>query len=163
MNIHAWAARWGIPVEAITELRAAMLAQTQIPTAKIRGTGSEGEQQMLIRLEAGRRGVFLTRNNVGVLMDKFGRPVRYGLVNESKEQNAKIKSGDLVGIMPVKIGPEHLGHVIGQFVSVECKHRDWKWKGDSHEQAQQRWAEFVIAKGGRAIFAAKPEDLDNLR
>lgn len=118
--------------------------------------GSEVRQQSLIRLAAPKHGVWLTRNNVGALMDERGVPVRYGLANESKVQNEQIKSADLIGIRPILIGPQHMGQVIGQFVSVECKHELWKYKGDKHETAQLNWANFITSKGGYAVFATGP-------
>lgn len=90
-------------------------------------------------------------------MDERGVPVRYGLANESKSQNQEIKSADLIGIKPTLIGPHHVGQVIGQFVSIECKHQTWQYKGDKHEVAQLNWANFVNSKGGFACFATGPE------
>ena len=89
-------------------------------------------------------------------MDERGVPVRYGLANESKQQNSEIKSADLIGIRPILIGPQHMGQVIGQFVSVECKHETWTYKGDKHEAAQLKWCNFVLSKGGFACFATGP-------
>lgn len=82
--------------------------------------------------------------------------MRYGLANESKAQNEQVKSGDLIGIRPILIGPQHVGQLIGQFVSVEAKHQTWVYKGDKHETAQLNWANFVISKGGFACFATGP-------
>lgn len=120
----------------------------------------EADVQARVRLEAARRGWMLWRNNVGVLMDSRGVPVRYGLANDSKKVNENVKSGDLIGIRPVVITPAHVGNVIGQFVSVECKHAGWRPSPtDTHEAAQMRWAELVLLAGGHAVFATSPEAL----
>jgi hypothetical protein len=120
----------------------------------------ESEVQARVRLEAARRGWNLWRNNVGVLMDSRGVPVRYGLANDSKAVNANVKSGDLIGIRPVLITPQHVGHYIGQFVSVECKRDGWRASAtDEHEAAQMRWAQIVLLAGGHAVFATSERDL----
>ena len=115
---------------------------------------NEATVQSLVRLEAARRGWKLFRNNVGVLMDSRGVPVRYGLANDSKQVNAAVKSGDLIGIRPVTITQGMVGSVLGQFVSIECKRAGWKPSpNDEHEKAQMRWAELVLLAGGHAVFS----------
>lgn len=94
------------------------------------------------------------RNNVGVLIDATGRPVRYGLANDSKAMNQAVKSADLIGIRPVTITPDMVGQTIGQFVSIEVKAEGWRPQpNDQHEIAQRKWAELVILAGGYAIFS----------
>lgn len=162
-DLHAWAQRHGVSPVAVAELRALMnsdLIHTGV-SLDPRG-GSENAQQNLIRLEAPRFGIWLTRNNVGCLMDETGRPVRYGLANESKAQNDVVKSADLIGIYTFTVEPRHVGMTVGQFASVECKERGWKYKGTKREKAQRTWAEFVVSKGGIACFASEPHHLQNL-
>lgn len=158
MILEAWAARWGIPHDALADLRAQLgVGGDAAPPVTVEGEpGSESRQQSLVRLEAAQRGVWLTRNNVGALLDKRGVPVRYGLANESPAQNKAVKSADLIGIKPILIGPQHLGHTIGQFVSREIKHEGWTYSGDEHEVAQLAWANFVLSKGGDAAFCSGP-------
>lgn len=120
---------------------------------------SEAAVQAQVRLEAARKGLRLWRNNVGVLTDERGVPVRYGLANDSKQLNSVVKSGDLIGWRPVLITPAHLGITIAQFVSRECKRVGWTYKGDAREQAQLRWAEMIIADGGDAAFCCGQETL----
>ena len=157
MTLDAWAAAWGIPPAAVADLRARMHVAAADPAVAVTGTpGSEARQQSLVRLDAAKCGVWLTRNNVGALLDERGVPVRYGLANESKEQNKAVKSADLIGIRPMLIGPQHMGTVIGQFVSREVKHEGWRYKGDKHEIAQLAWANFVLSKGGDAAFVTGP-------
>lgn len=122
---------------------------------------SESKQQSLIRLAASKRGILLFRNNVGALLDNRGIPVRYGLANESKAMNKKIKSSDLIGIRPVVITEDMVGQTIGQFVSIEMKTEDWKYTGNERELAQNAWLDLINKHGGFAFFATTPEDLDN--
>lgn len=156
MWLAEWAARWGIPPAALMDLQM-RLGVAEMPALKLQGDeGSESRQQSLVRLEAAQKGVWLTRNNVGALIDDRGVPVRYGLANESKEQNKQVKSADLIGIRSVLIGPQHIGKLFGQFVSREVKHAGWQYKGDEHEVAQRAWLDFVVAKGGDAAFCTGP-------
>lgn len=170
MLLDDWARQWGVPVEAVMDLRRRMgtAEQNSRPDNKERKDlpgYSESRQQSLILDVAMQNGVWLTRNNVGALLDDRGIPVRYGLANESKARNTVIKSGDLIGVRPVLIGPQHLNTVIGQIVSVECKEEDWRFNPkDKHTAAQNNWAEFLTAKGGLAMFANSPESfLQQLR
>lgn len=122
---------------------------------------SESTVQAEVRLSAVKHELQLFRNNVGVLLDETGRPVRYGLANESKELNEKIKSGDLIGWRPVFITPDMVGKVIAQFTSIECKGENSKTK-KSRARAQERWAELVRKNGGLALTlnrAIEPKDL----
>lgn len=118
-----------------------------------RKSASESNVQSRVRLEAARKGVRLWRNNVGVLKDQHGRPVRYGLANDSTNVNEVLKSGDLIGWRPVVITQDMVGKTLAVFVSRECKAEDWKWSGDEREVAQARWANLIIADGGDAGFA----------
>jgi hypothetical protein len=113
---------------------------------------SEAFVQSIVRLEAARKGIKLWRNNVGVLEDKTGRPVRYGLGNDSPALNKKVKSGDLIGWRPVLILSDHVGSMIAQFVSRECKRPDWVCTGTEHELAQIKWMDAINADGGDARF-----------
>ena len=150
--VYQWAARHGVTMAAINELQALFgMHGTPPAVPTIKGT-SEAAVQAAVRLEAARKGVRLFRNNVGALIDSRGVPVRYGLANESKGVNQSIKSADLIGWRPVLIGPQHVGQVIGQFVSRECKKVGWHYTGDDHEQAQLAWAQLVTSGGGDAAF-----------
>lgn len=156
LPLQAWAARHAIPAYALAELMAIMAP----PSPVVPDPGqpaSEGYVQSAVRLEAARCGVWLTRNNVGALQDKTGRPVRYGLANESKAQNERMKSADLIGIRAVEITPAMVGSTIGQFVSRECKHAEWKPGEDrEREAAQLAWAALVTRYGGDAKIVTGP-------
>lgn len=154
ITIYQWAAKWGVPVTAVHDLLLMLGAGFASPQGNIATGVSEAAVQSKVRLEAAQRGVTLWRNNVGVLKDINGRPVRYGLCNDSPQLNAQIKSGDLIGIRPVLVTHDHIGTTIGQFVSRECKSGGWKFKGTDREKAQFRWAELVTSRGGDAAFTS---------
>ena len=166
MNLDEWAARWDVHPHALLDLRMGLgIAHRSVEPAIAQegAPGSESRQQSLVRLEAPAKGVWLTRNNVGALMDDRGRLVRYGLWNESKQQNAVTKSSDLIGIKPILVGPQHVGRVIGQFVAREMKEERWTFNPrDKHEQAQLNFINFITAKGGDACFATGPGSFGEL-
>lgn len=124
------------------------------------GDRSEAFTQSVARLTSGGRPGKLWRNNVGALPDPSGRPVRFGLANDTKELNKKIKSGDLIGWEEIIITPEMVGMKIARFRSVECKEEGWvpapptNRDKFAHEQAQREWARIVNEAGGRATFFA---------
>lgn len=154
--LEQWARKWSIPSEALDDLRASFgCTPVVIPHAE----GSEALVQSMVRLEAARKGVKLWRNNVGVLRDMRGVPVRYGLANDSKRLNEVCKSGDLIGWRPVIVTAAHVGMRIAQFVSRECKRQGWKYTGNDHEKAQLKWAEAIVADGGDARFTSGEETL----
>lgn len=153
INLTQWAIRHGVSHVALSELQQLMYGERDDVLNITGAVNSESYVQSAIRLEASHKGVWLLRNNVGACQDKSGRLIRYGLANESKEQNKRIKSADLVGIRPVLITHEMVGQTIGQFVSREVKAGDWHYTGTAHEQAQQRWTTKVLSLGGDACFA----------
>ncbi len=149
-----WAIVWGAPPAAIADLR------TRYGMAHGRGTAdiphdakSEAGAQSRIRLEAARKGKYLWRNNVGAGHMQDGSFIRFGLANESKEVNARLKSGDLIGVAPVVITPAHVGSTIGQFLSREVKRPGWSYTGTDREAAQLKWIELINSLGGNACFA----------
>jgi hypothetical protein len=151
-----WAVRHGISTEALNELRE--IIGTSDTGVQITATG-EAAVQNAIRLATSQNGWLLWRNNVGVLQDDRGVPVRYGLANDSKALNEKVKSSDLIGIRPVLITPDMVGKTIGQFAAVEVKRSEWKYTGTKREAAQLKFINLVIAAGGFAKFANSPGDL----
>lgn len=153
-SVIQWAIRNGVSQGALSELTLIFGTAPQHVPYYSGPDHTEAYTQSLVRLEAAKKGLKLWRNNVGVLDDARGVPVRYGLANDSTRLNETIKSGDLIGWRSVLITPAHLGSTIAQFVSRECKHPRWTYKGDEHEAAQLRWAEVVIASGGDACFAS---------
>ena len=151
-----WAAQHNVTGAALADLVNLLAGNDHAPPIAV-GEASESRQQSLVRLEAPKHGFWLTRNNVGALMDERGVPVRYGLANESSAQNKQIKSGDLIGFRSKVIVAADVGSTIAQFASIECKHLGWVYRGDKHEQAQARWRDFINIHGGYAAFATGPE------
>lgn len=154
IDLRTWALRHGISEAALLDLADTLGAGTQ--PAGTNG-GSEARVQSQVRLAAPAHNMRLFRNNVGVLFDKRDVPVRFGLANESKQINERLKSADLIGWRRVTITPDMVGSIVAQFVSLECKETGWKYSGDDHEQAQQRWAALVATEGGHARFVASVE------
>lgn len=150
-TIEAWAHAWGIHPAALADLQYRLtLASTP---EHMSGAGGEAGAQVAVRLAAAQQGVALWRNNVGALQDPTGRWVRYGLCNDSKQLNERIKSGDLIGIRPITVVPSMVGTTIGQFVSREIKAPGWSYRGTGREPAQLAWAELVAGLGGDAGFS----------
>ncbi len=156
--IQQWANKWCIPQDAIIDLRA-MLGVTS-ESSKVPEKVSEAVAQQKIVLDNSMRGFRLWRNNCGAATDaRSGRPIRYGLANESKKINSKIKSSDLIGITPIRISPAHVGGLIGVFTSIEVKKPGWKYSGSDREKAQLQWLQLIANFGGIATFATTPEGI----
>lgn len=151
--LYAWAQRHGVSAEAMADL-ARVVAPPPVANGLPVHSDSEAYAQSAIRLEAAQGGNYLFRNNVGVLKDDRGRPVRYGLANDTPELNKRLKSSDLIGFRRLTIGPEHVGTVVAQFLARECKARGWRYTGTDREVAQAAWINLVLANGGDACFAA---------
>lgn len=151
MIFAAWAAKWRVPPAAIAELQASVLGLDGTPGA-VAGK-SEAAVQSQVRLEASRKGGRLWRNNVGAGYAEDGSFMRWGLANDSAQVNKVIKSADLIGLRPVLIKQQHVGLVLGQFVSREVKAAGWRYSGTDREVAQLNWATLVNTLGGDAAFA----------
>lgn len=150
--LQAWAARWGVSNAALLDLTATTLPVDGGPGRVVPGA-SEAAVQSQARVVASRMGWRVWRNNVGVYNDpETGAYVRFGLANDSAAVNRACKSADLIGVRPVVIRDEHVGHTIGQFVSIECKAAGWRWSGTEREVAQAAWARLVQSLGGHAVF-----------
>lgn len=83
------------------------------------GKNDEGESRVKekpildeIMLAAPKLGARLFRNNVGMLEDRNGQKVRYGLC---------VGSSDLIGWKQVTITPEMVGKTVAVFLAVEVK------------------------------------------
>ena len=123
----------------------------------------ESPVQQRIRLKAAYMNVEIFRNNVGVLKNEQGIPVRFGLANDSAALNKRIKSSDLIGILPTVITPDMVGKTVGVFLSVECKQSDWHLTpGDERGQAQAAFHAIVRQAGGVAGFVTCEADFEAL-
>ncbi len=120
---------------------------------------SEAGVQAAVRLAWPKRGGVLYRNNVGVYSDVRGVPIRYGLANDSRQMNRKVKSSDLIGWLPCNLG----GTVRAVFAAIECKRAGWRFNPkDEREKAQNHFLQLVRAAGGVAGFATCVEDLEEI-
>lgn len=159
MILTEWATRWGVPAAALADLRNRVLGLDGGPpgASEWRPGASEAAVQAAVRVEASRLGMRAWRNNVGAVTDPdSGSHIRYGLANDSASVNRVVKSADLIGIRPRVIQPGDVGHLIGQFVSFECKRSGWKFTGSEREVAQSNWAALVLSLGGDARFVTGP-------
>ena len=122
--------------------------------ASLAGQGMirETDAQAQVRLLASKDGARLWRNNVGAGALQDGTFVRWGLANESSAMNKALKSADLIGLRPVLITPEHVGRVLGVFVSREVKRPGWRYSGTERETAQAAWRDLINRLGGDAEF-----------
>ena len=164
-SLNEWCHKWVPHPAAERELRALLSEHDYAPPpVNPDSLSSEARVQSLIRIEAAQAGVWLTRNNVGAFVDPdSGRLVRYGLANESKQQNQQVKSADLIGFRKRVILASDVGTVIAQFVSRECKAEGWHYTGTKREQAQAAWRDFINTNGGDAAFASGPGSFNNTR
>lgn len=149
-SIHEWARRHNITPAALSELAQIMGVENTEHVSG--GDRSEARVQDLARLTASKLGWRLFRNNVGVLKDERGIPVRYGLCNDTPAMNKRIKSSDLIGIRPVIITPDMVGTTLGQFVAREIKKAGWKYTGTAREKGQLTFGEIVTSLGGDFKF-----------
>jgi hypothetical protein len=109
---------------------------------------SEQSIQQHIRLTCSRGPVRLYRNNCGVLQNRRGVPVRYGL---------QPGSSDLIGWRTVTITPDMVGQQVAVFTSIEVKTATGRVKPE-----QQQWLDAVQAAGGIAGVARSVEDAQAL-
>ena len=152
MNINEWAIKWGVPFEAVEELRAQMGVDDHSNPVTTVGL-DESNVQSMVRLEASKKGLRIWRNNIGAVHTDDGRFIRYGLANDTKRMNDSIKSSDLIGIRPVVINQKHIGITFGQFVAREIKKPGWKYTGTKRELAQLRFLNLIYSMGGDAQVA----------
>ncbi len=163
MLLNQWSQKWGISPDALADLQANYLGQRSESAHSVAASMSEASVSQRVELAFAELGGILWRNNVGVLPDLRGVPVRYGLANTSKKVNSETKSGDLIGCLPVVIQSHHVGHTLGLFVSIETKRANWTWKGNKHEQAQANWGQIVTSLGGVGMFCNDPSQIEALR
>lgn len=104
-----------------------------------------------VRIAAANAGCVLFRNNSGVATNRNGKPVRFGLANESATRNKVFKSSDLIGWT-----------ADGLFLAIEVKPHGWEYTGTNREVAQQAFHTVVRAAGGRAGFATGAADVADI-
>lgn len=146
--LHQWATDHNIEKNALDDLLG-RLCVVFTHFHKIQTASSESALQNKVRLRESEGGARLFRNNSGVAFDRTGRPVRFGLANDSTQSNKRVKSSDLIGIEPG-----------GRFVSLEIKRPGWVFRGTGEEMAQLNWITFINAMGGRAKFVSSMVDYE---
>lgn len=101
------------------------------------------------------------RNNSGALENPTtGRPIRFGLGNDSSQINAVFKSSDLIGITPTKCP---CGHVYGVFTALEIKNPDWTFDHQNkNDRAQQNFINIVKQNSGIGSFVQNQEGFYNV-
>jgi len=70
------------------------------------------EQDIMRSIMIAPHGCRLWRNNTGAIKDSEGRLVRFGLC---------IGSSDLIGIRPITVTSDMIGHTVGVFTAIEVK------------------------------------------
>lgn len=168
MTLHDWIQRWWSVLPEHARLEYAEIVQPHEYLRPVTSDQSELFVQGQIRLAASRdHGAPLWRNNSGAgeFTDEYKktRYVRFGLGNESARLNRKWKSSDLIGILPVTITPQHVGHTVGVFLAVEVKQPGWSFSAsDKRAQAQSNFLNSVAAFGGLAGFAQSVPDFERI-
>lgn len=156
-DLQSWASRHGITEAAILELIQLLATAPEAARTDL-DPCSEAGVQSAVRLRASEWGGRLWRNNVGVLFDAEGVPLRFGLANTSKRENTLLKSSDLIGLVPYRGN----GELRALFTAIECKPAGWVYKGSKREEAQLRFIKLVQVAGGIAGFATCVEDFDRM-
>lgn len=143
MNLVNWAIKHGVSAAALADLREQMGMRGDqeacIYAAPI--DSSEAKVQSQVRVEAPKYGIRLFRNNSGAGKLDNGSFIRWGLCNDSKAMNERIKSADLIGIGKG-----------GQFVAREIKAPGWQYSGTDREKAQLAFLGLIVSMGGDAKF-----------
>jgi len=163
MTLAQWQARWErhVPAQALVELEG--ILNPAMPAPAPTGGLSEAAGAAQIRILAGQRGIAIFRNNSGAMTDQTGRLVRFGLGNESPALNARWKSSDLIGLLPVVVQPSHVGRTFGLFLAVETKKPGWRLTpGDKRGQAQAAFLQSVRGFGGVGGFCCTADDFCRL-
>lgn len=114
----------------------------------------EADIMSAVRVAASAKGWRLWRNNTGVAYDVKGRPVRFGLANDSAQGNKLLKSADLIGIAPRVITQEDVGRTVGLFVALEVKRPDGR-----RLEPQAAFLDLINSLGGYGQFITGVEDL----
>jgi hypothetical protein len=153
MTLHDWAIKWRVPLDCLQDLQRTLGLQCPpVPEVAPAHGKSEAWVTSQVLLEASRKGVRLWRNNVGVLEDKTGRPVRYGWANETEALNKVLKSPDYGGWRKTLIQPQHVGMYFGLTVLREFKPPGWNYTGQGREPAQKAFLDMAAADGCDAAF-----------
>ncbi len=107
---------------------------------------SESSYSRRLLLRVSERGLRMFRNNVGMLKDRFGNWIKYGVCNPG--------GSDYIGWKSVVITPEMVGCKVAIFAAMEVKAVDGKAPTDD----QSDFLRAVRDAGGIALLARESED-----
>lgn len=124
------------------------MGKTYLECEASKEMNKETSLQNLIRITLSKLGIVNFRNNTGVLPDKHGRPIRFGLCKGSS---------DIIGIKPVRITKDMVGQVIGQFVALEVKTKTGKTTED-----QEKFLARVKRAGGFACVVRSAGEVEDI-
>jgi hypothetical protein len=96
------------------------------------------------------KGLITFRNNCGVLPDRNGRPVYYGVAGPKKGVKS-MGGSDFIGWQSIVVTPDMVGQKIAVFTAHELKADDSK-NCSVTIAAQENFLSRVVADGGRAGF-----------
>lgn len=122
---------------------------------------TESQLQSWIRLQSPNFNSLLMRNNSGVLVNsETGRPVRFGLANDSAQLNRKFKSADLIGITRKVC---RCGEVFGVFTALEVKVPGWSFNPNNPvHAAQNNFLSEVCNRKGIGSFISSTDELSGI-
>ena len=98
-----------------------------------------------ILLECGSGATRLFRNNCGMLQDRNGQHIRYGVCNPG--------GSDLIGWTKVTVTPDMVGQTLAVFTAVETKTATGRVTPE-----QERFLQAVAGAGGRSGVARSVAD-----
>lgn len=105
--------------------------------------------QLGTRLFRNARGIERVAQKNCAQCNRYGRTVSYGLANGAP---------DLIGWMPVVIGPEHLGRTLALFVGIEAKRPE----GGVVSEDQRRFLAALERAGAVSGVARSAGDLETI-
>lgn len=97
--------------------------------------------------------VRLFRNNCGLLYDRNGRPVKYGIANPG--------GSDLIGFRSIVVTPEMVGQTVAVFSALEIKTPEWRPRNAADKlrwEQQQKFVGMVREFGGIAGVVRSPAE-----
>mgnify|MGYP000299454076 CR=1 FL=1 len=106
---------------------------------------SEARILAACRIALSKAGAVVWRNNQGVLPDRNGRPVHFGVCNPG--------GSDLLGYRSILVTPDMVGTRVAVLLACEVKTQVGK-----PTSAQRHFLETVRAAGGIAILAHSAEE-----
>ena len=107
---------------------------------------SEKRIEQDIMLSVSKQGGAIFKNAVGLVQQRDGSTLRYGLCKGSS---------DLIGIQPVTITADMVGKTVGVFIAIEVKKDRHGYKATD---GQTQFIDMVKKKGGLAGVVYSPED-----